>query len=133
VVGYCGTMFSETDAHITNIAVDPRWQRHQIATRLMVVAIRRAVVLGSKNLTLEVRHTNESAQAMYRRFGLAPAGVRKRYYENTDDAIVMWAHDIDSDDYSDRLAALWNAVDGPTVLASDVTKDIAPVSDRSES
>ena len=30
------------------------------------------------------------------RFGFAPAGVRKRYYENTEDAIVMWCHDIRS-------------------------------------
>ena len=32
---------------------------------------------------------------MYRRFGFAPVGVRKNYYENVEDAIVMWAHDID--------------------------------------
>jgi ribosomal-protein-alanine N-acetyltransferase len=32
--------------------------------------------------------------------------VRKRYYENTDDAIVMWCHDIQTVDYADRLKAL---------------------------
>ena len=36
-------------------------------------------------------------------FGFAPAGVRARYYENTEDAIVMWCNDIQSDDYSALL------------------------------
>ena len=39
------------------------------------------------------------AQQLYRRFGFVPAGVRKQYYENGIDAIVMWCHDIQSDDY----------------------------------
>ena len=47
--------------------------------------------------TLEVRASNTAAQELYRQFGFAPAGVRKRYYENTEDAIVMWCHDIQSD------------------------------------
>ena len=34
-------------------------------------------------------------------FGFGPAGVRKRYYENTEDAIVMWCHDIRASEYGD--------------------------------
>ena len=37
-------------------------------------------------------------------FGFAPAGVRKNYYaEVHEDALVMWAHDIDTDAYGTRL------------------------------
>ena len=43
-----------------------------------------------------MRVGNDGAQELYRSFGFAPAGMRKRYYEDTDDAIVMWAHDIGS-------------------------------------
>jgi ribosomal-protein-alanine N-acetyltransferase len=33
-----------------------------------------------------------------------PAGVRKNYYsEVSEDALVMWAHDIDTDGYGLRL------------------------------
>jgi ribosomal-protein-alanine N-acetyltransferase len=32
--------------------------------------------------------------------------VRKRYYENTDDAIVMWCHDIQGIAYAERLDAI---------------------------
>jgi [ribosomal protein S18]-alanine N-acetyltransferase len=56
--------------------------------------------------TLEVRASSTGAQELYRRFGFAPAGVRKKYYENSEDAIVMWCHDIDSDEYATRLAGL---------------------------
>ena len=41
-----------------------------------------------------MRASSTGAQALYRSFGFAPAGVRARYYENVEDAIVMWCHDI---------------------------------------
>ena len=56
--------------------------------------------------TLEVRASSTGAQALYRAFGFAPAGVRAQYYENTEDAIVMWCHDIQSPAYAERLAGL---------------------------
>ena len=106
VVGYGGMLFSLDDAHITNIAVDPGWHRHKIGTRLLLMLCRDAIDSGSRNMTLEVRVSNVGAQAMYRRFGFAPAGVRARYYENSEDAIVMWAHEVDSPAYRDRLHSI---------------------------
>ena len=51
--------------------------------------------------------TNTSAQALYRRFGFAPVGVRPNYYPETgEDAIVMWARDVDSPEYAQRLAGI---------------------------
>ena len=50
---------------------------------------------------------NAPAQALYRRFGFAPVGVRKNYYAETgEDAIIMWARDIDTPAYGERLAAI---------------------------
>jgi ribosomal-protein-alanine N-acetyltransferase len=40
---------------------------------------------------------------MYQRFGFAPVGVRPKYYENRDDAIVMWCTDIQADAFRERL------------------------------
>ena len=54
---------------------------------------------------------------MYRQFGFAPAGVRKGYYvETNEDAIVMWAHDVDTDEYANRLAAIESAIPGRTIV-----------------
>jgi ribosomal-protein-alanine N-acetyltransferase len=44
-----------------------------------------------------------AAQELYRRFGFESAGVRVRYYENTEDALVMWCHDIQSPEFATRL------------------------------
>ena len=116
VVGYAGLLFSLDDGHITTIAVDPQWQRSKIGSRLIVHLARRSIAAGAKNLTLEVRVSNEGAQAMYRQFGFAPAGVRKGYYvETNEDAIVMWAHDVDSDEYEHRLAEIETAIPGRTI------------------
>lgn len=103
MVGYGGLMFSVDDAHVTNIAVDPAWQGRGVATEIMLDLVLLAHDRGCVAMTLEVRHTNVVAQNLYRRFGFVPAGVRKRYYENTDDAIVMWAHGVDTAEFMDRI------------------------------
>src|SRR5439155_16306586 len=92
------------DGHVTTIAVDPVWHRHKIGTRLLLQLARDAVRRGATSLTLEVRMSNKPAQELYRRFGFAPAGVRRKYYiETNEDALVMWADDVDSNEYRRRL------------------------------
>ena len=119
VVGYSGLMLTGDDAHVTTIAVDPEWQRHKIGTRLMLNLAREAVARGAHNLTLEVRVSNASAQELYRQFGFRPAGIRKNYYvETNEDALVMWADEIDTDEYVRRLAIIEEAVPGTTVIES---------------
>ena len=78
VVGYCGVLLQHPDAHVTNVAVSPEWQGRGVATRMLLELARRAVDAGFDALTLEVRHTNTGAQALYRSFGFAPAGIRPR-------------------------------------------------------
>ena len=114
LVGYGGLLAAPDSAHITNVAVDPGCRRQGIASRLLLALARDAVTRGSPALTLEVRVGNEGAQELYRRFGFAPAGMRKRYYEGTDDAIVMWAHDIGEPAYLARLEQIERAIDGST-------------------
>jgi ribosomal-protein-alanine N-acetyltransferase len=110
VVGYAGLWIVEDQdghqAHVTNIVVDPTRRREGIATILMLDLARAAVARGCLAWTLEVRASSTGAQELYRRFGFAPAGVRKRYYENSEDAIVMWCHDIGTAEYTTRLHGL---------------------------
>ena len=60
---------------------------------------------GARHLTLEVRESNAAARALYGKFGFESAGKRKGYY-TTEDAVVMWAIDIDSADYEETLATI---------------------------
>ncbi|MEY2566893.1 MAG: [ribosomal protein S18]-alanine N-acetyltransferase [Actinomycetota bacterium] len=120
LAGYAGMMFAGEDAHVTTIAVDPDLHRHKIGTRLLLQLAREAVVRGARHLTLEVRVSNAAAQGLYRRFGFRPAGVRKNYYvETNEDALVMWADDIDTPEYVARLAAIEENVPGTTIVVED--------------
>ncbi len=106
IVGYAGLWFVTGEAHVTNVAVRPEWPRHGVATRLLVELAQEARRRACAAWTLEVRVSSAGAQELYRGFGFAPAGVRQRYYENSEDAIVMWCHDIQSDEYRTRLEEL---------------------------
>ena len=117
VVGYAGLMVTIDEGHVTTIAVDPAWHRHQIGTRLLLAITREAIAREVNALTLEVRVSNEAAQAMYERFGFHSVGVRKGYYaETNEDAIVMWAREIDSPGHADRLARIEAGIDGETII-----------------
>jgi [ribosomal protein S18]-alanine N-acetyltransferase len=117
LVGYGGLMLIAEDGHVTTLAVDPAWHRHKLGTRLLHTLATTAIRRGAKNLTLEVRASNQPAQNLYRAFGFAPAGIRKGYYvETKEDAIIMWANDVDAPEYGDRLAGLAAGVPGLTVL-----------------
>jgi ribosomal-protein-alanine N-acetyltransferase len=110
IVGYAGLWFVDDpdgdQAHVTNVVVDQDRRREGIATRLLVALADQAIERGCVAWTLEVRASSGGAIELYRRFGFAPAGVRKRYYDNDEDAIVMWCHDIHTPEYADRLRAL---------------------------
>ena len=110
IVGYAGLILVTDEAHVSNVAVDPQYQRHGIGRRLMLALCLEAAKRHCVSLSLEVRITNTGAQELYRSFGFAPAGIRKRYYENTVDAIVMWCHDIDTPAYAAQLAAIGAAI-----------------------
>ena len=103
LVGYGGLLYVENDAHVTNIAVDPMWRSRGIATELLLDLAWEANRRGCEAMTLEVRHTNVAAQQLYRLFGFVPAGVRKKYYENRDDAIVMWCAGVQEPEFAERL------------------------------
>jgi ribosomal-protein-alanine N-acetyltransferase len=107
VVGYAGLISYGDEAHVTTIAVDPGYQRLKIGTRLLFELIDEARRMGAQAVSLEVRVTNWGAQRLYGRFGFRPVGVRKNYYQETnEDALVMWTDDIRTPEYEGQLRHL---------------------------
>ncbi len=107
MVGYVGLMFVEEEAHVTTVAVAPEHQGHGIGTQIMLGALRIAQEQGARHVSLEVAVGNTRAQALYRRFGFVPVGIRRGYYQLVgEDAYVMWAYDIDAPAYRERLARI---------------------------
>jgi len=103
LVGYAGQMSIDDEAHVNNVAVDPAWHGRRLGTVLLLDLVRTALERDARHLTLEVRVDNGPALALYRRFGMAPVGVRPDYYPEGGDALIMWVRDIDTAEYGDRL------------------------------
>ena len=113
VVGYGGVMCYGEEAHITTIAVDPMHHRKKIGTRVLYELVQEGLRLGAKAASLEVRVSNWGAQRLYGQFGFRPVGVRKNYYQETnEDAVVMWADEISSPGYRRRLEELVERIPG---------------------
>jgi len=102
IVGFGGAMLVEDDAHITTLGIDPGQRRDRLGSRLLLTLIDRALDAGSRHLTLEVRESNTNARQLYEQFGFSEAGKRRGYYPD-EDAVVMWALDVDADEYQQRL------------------------------
>ncbi len=112
VVGYAGMMFAAHEAHVTNIAIDPDFHGYRVGTRLLLTSIMEALARGSHTLSLEVRVSNHTAQAMYEKFGFEIVGRRKGYYiETNEDAFVMTVDDALSTEYRLRLQAIRREID----------------------
>ena len=88
--GYLVCSRYDTVWHIMNVAVDPDDRRTGVATGLLAELLER-VGDPQARFTLEVRHSNTGAIALYERFGFRAAGLRRRYYQdNGEDALIMW-------------------------------------------
>jgi ribosomal-protein-alanine N-acetyltransferase len=109
IVGYGGLMVVGEDAHVTTLVSIKPAPLNAIGTRLMLALIDAGLGAGARQLTLEVRASNREAQEFYRKFGMAPVGLRKNYYLD-EDALIMWAHEITEPDYADRLAKITEAL-----------------------
>lgn len=93
IIGYVGLWVVYEDAQITNIAILKKYRGFKIGEHLFGYALQHAQNLGAERLSLEVRISNEIAQNMYQKFGLAPGGIRKKYYtDDNEDALVMWVN-----------------------------------------
>ena len=89
VIGYVGMWNISGEGNINNIAVLPEHRRNGYAKLLLQNLITYGKENGLSFLTLEVRASNSGAIALYRSMGFSEVGIRKKYYERTEDAILM--------------------------------------------
>lgn len=89
IVGFAGIWKSVDDVHITDIVVKRDFRKKGIGSLLLQKLITLTKELKFNELTLEVNYNNEVAKKLYLKFGFKELGIRKKYYNNTDDAIIM--------------------------------------------
>ena len=89
IVGYvCGDAIFE-DAQLMSIATSPNHRKKGIARGLLAAFEKECVNRGATVCFLEVRVSNTPARTLYERVGYEQIGVRKRYYPDGEDALVM--------------------------------------------
>jgi ribosomal-protein-alanine acetyltransferase len=89
VAGYLITQWVLDEIHILNFAVASRFRRRGIAAYMLQYLIDSGRKKGSRDMYLEVRASNTAAMALYERFGFSPLSVRKSYYADGEDAMIL--------------------------------------------
>lgn len=90
IVSFAGIWKSVDDVHITNIVVNKNFRKQNIGSLMLSKLIELAKLEPNiSSITLEVNRNNTAAIKLYEKFGFKVVGLRKKYYNNIDDAIIM--------------------------------------------
>ncbi len=92
LIAYAGIWIIPPEGYITNVAVHPDCRRKGTGSRVLQKLIEEASSEGVTDVTLEVRVSNAPAIALYKSFGFEETGIRPKYYQDHEDALIMWLH-----------------------------------------
>ena len=79
------------EVHIMNIVVRKDKRQEGIGSKLLNEILEVVKQLNARSITLEVSETNLPAIKLYQKFGFEQVGLRKKYYHNKENAIIMSA------------------------------------------
>jgi ribosomal-protein-alanine N-acetyltransferase len=77
------------EMHITNVAVSPNQRGKGVARFLLTRVLDEIVSQGGKWCQLEVRESNDAAMGLYLKLGFHNLGIRRGYYSDGEDAVIM--------------------------------------------
>jgi ribosomal-protein-alanine N-acetyltransferase len=107
IVAYGGIWVILEDSHVTTLAVDPAYRGKRFGEVMLLRLIDEALERGAAWMTLEVRESNAIAQQLYRKYGFTTVTMRRGYYsDDNESALVMWAGNLKSELYRNRLRVL---------------------------
>ncbi len=92
VAGYAVLSVAAGEAHILNICVDPAYRARGYGEKLLDELLFRARASQVRQIFLEVRPSNDTAIALYRKKGFHQVANRPAYYqasEGREDAAVL--------------------------------------------
>lgn len=112
MIGYMGSWMILEEAHVITVGVDPEFRNRKVASTMMLCFFREAVRRGVHWSTLEVDEDNLSAIRLYEKFGYKTVSVRKNYYGEGRDGLLMWLGGMHNASFSERL--------------DEIEKDISP-------
>lgn len=89
IVGFAGIMLIIDEVNIMNIVVKKDKRNLGIGSSLLEEIIRYSKIHNATSITLEVNEKNIPAIKLYEKYGFKQVGLRKKYYNNEDNAILM--------------------------------------------
>ncbi len=90
IVGYISFWIVFEELRIMNLAVEARFRRQGVARTLVRRTLEFARARGALRAVLEVRASNDAAQALYEGEGFKQVAIRAKYYTNpVEDAVLM--------------------------------------------
>lgn len=89
VVGFAGIILLPDNAEITNIVTKKSERKKGIGSLLLEKLIEMAKNEKKENISLEVNENNFSARNLYEKYKFEIVGMRKKYYNGKDNAIIM--------------------------------------------
>lgn len=89
IVGFGGILKIIDEIHITNIVTKISKRHIGIAGKLLETLINTSLKENAKLLTLEVNENNSNAIKLYEKYNFKKIGLRKNYYGQNENAIIM--------------------------------------------
>jgi len=89
VIGYLCCWLVADEVHILDVAVHPNHRRRGVGRLLLQATLADARQRGACSASLEVRRSNLPAISLYQECGFREAAVRRGYYQNGEDALLM--------------------------------------------
>ncbi len=89
ILGYGGVWLMYDTGNVTNLAVSPDCRQQGLGRRLLTKLIDVCIEENMASITLEVRRSNTAAKALYASMGFTVQGMRRQYYKDREDAVIM--------------------------------------------
>lgn len=89
IIGFAGVQFILDESNITNIVIQKDFRNQGIGHLLLNELINFSKQNNMSSITLEVNENNLYAIKLYNKFNFNITGIRKKYYNGTDNAIIM--------------------------------------------
>ncbi len=92
VLGFAGYLKILDEINILNIVTRIDKRNLHIGSRMLEYIIYSSKIIKADSVTLEVNINNIPAIKLYEKYNFEKVGIRKKYYNGIDDAIIMTLH-----------------------------------------
>ncbi len=105
ILGWGGFWLLVDEAHVATVASHPDYRGCGLGEWLMVALLDKAQERGARVATLEVRASNLPAQKLYDKLGFDVVGMRRKYYRDGEDGLIMTTPPLAEPEIQARIEA----------------------------